>query len=144
MQAFTPQSATLNAIEEEPRASSYDYRKLFLSGRWKKPGRTEFSFRATIYIQRDGSASGSIYWRAVRIYGAATTYFGTEQVGGFLRGLDVELNGHRTDPGLACDHYRIRLSGPGEAGTFAGSSRTHQANWLGCLEGTFVFRNRRH
>jgi hypothetical protein len=126
---------------ESSCTSVYDHRVLFLSGTWESPG-NEFRFRATIMVGKDGSADGSIYWQAVRVHGRAAHYFATEWVHGFIRGRDVELDGHEVEPGLWPDSYRITLSGDGEAGTFGGITRTALNNWGGTISGRYVFRNR--
>jgi hypothetical protein len=71
---------------ESTRTSEYDYRVLFLSGTWQTPIGSEFRLRATLYVQKDGSIDGCMYWRAVRIRGVPQCYFGTEAVRGFVRG----------------------------------------------------------
>jgi hypothetical protein len=114
---------------------------LFLSGTWERPG-NEFRLRATIFIGKDGSADGSIYWQAVRVHGQAARYFATEWVHGWIRGRDVELEGYEVEPGLSPDSYRITLSGDGEAGTFGGITRTRLNNWGGTINGQYLFRNR--
>ena len=127
-------------VVRSSQTSEYDYRVLFLSGRWEKPG-SEFGFRATIHIEKDGSADGAIYWRAYKVAGQPASYFATEAVHGAVRGGEVELEGHDVEPGLAKDAYKITLSGGGEAGTFSGITRAN--NWGGRVEGTFQFRNRK-
>src|SRR5437868_14726997 len=102
-------TAVETKVVQSNQTSEYDYRVLFLSGRWEKPG-SEFGFRATIHIQKDGSADGAIYWRAYKVAGQPCSYFATEAVHGGIRGIEVELLGHDVDPGLAKDEYRITLS----------------------------------
>lgn len=127
-------------IVESSQTAEYDVRVLFLSGLWEKPG-SKFGFRATIHVGKSGSADGAIYWRAYLVGGRPANYFATEAVHGAVRGLDVELEGHDVEPGLAIDAYKITLSGGGEAGTFAGITRA--SNWSGRMEGQYQFRNRR-
>lgn len=126
---------------ESTRTSEYDYRILFLSGSWQKPG-SEFRFRATIYVRKDGTADGPIYWRAVRAHGQPASYFATEWVRGFVRGRAIELDGYEVEPGLSPDSYRITLTGD-EAGVFDGISETYFHNWCGKLEGRYLFQNRK-
>ncbi|MEI6233910.1 MAG: hypothetical protein WCT04_12710 [Planctomycetota bacterium] len=125
---------------ETPATSEYDVRVLFLSGNWEKPG-SKFGFRATIYIEKDGTADGAIYWRAYQIGGQPASYFATEAVFGCVRGPEVELEGHDVEPGLAQDAYKITLNGGDDAGTFAGITRAD--NWKGRVDGTYQFRNRK-
>jgi hypothetical protein len=132
----------LPELSEAECASDYDHRVLFLSGTWEMP-RNEFRLRATIIVRKDGSADGAIYWQAVRVHGRAAHYFATEWVHGFVRGRDVELEGHEVEPGLSADSYRITLSGDGEAGTFGGITRTWLNNWGGRINGQYEFRNRK-
>ena len=126
---------------ESDCTSAYDHRVLFLSGTWESPG-NEFRFRATIIVGKDGSADGSIYWRATRVHGQAAHFFATEWVHGFIRGRDVELDGYEVEPGLSRDSYKITLSGDGEAGTFGGITRTWLNTWEGRINGQYQFRNR--
>lgn len=127
---------------ESTRTSEYAYRVLFLTGTWRKPG-SDFRFRATIYVQKDGAAEGSIYWRAIRTHGMPACYFATECVRGFVSGRNVELDGQAVEPGLSPDSYRITLSGTDKEGPFSGISRTYFNNWCGRMEGAYVFRNRK-
>jgi len=127
-------------LVETEQTSEYDVRVLFLSGQWEKPG-SKFGFRATIHIEKDGTADGAIYWRAYQVAGQSAAYFATEAVHGAVRGVEVELEGHDVEPGLAIDAYKITLSGGGEAGTFAGITRAN--NWGGRMEGQYQFRNRK-
>ena len=127
-------------IVESTQTSEYDFRVLFLSGRWEKPG-SEFGFRATIYIEKNGAADGAIYWRAYKVAGQSAGYFATEWVHGAVQGLDVEFEGHEAEPGLATDAYKLTLSGGGEAGSFSGITRAE--NWRGRMDGTYQFRNRK-
>lgn len=122
-----------------PNTAEYDQRVLFLSGFWRKPG-SEFGLRATIYIDKDGTCDGAIYFRAYKSGGKPVSYFATEAVHGCVRGLELELEGHFVEEGLAPDSYKIVLS-DGEEGQFGGTSRAH-GDWSGKLDGTFVFRNR--
>ena len=121
--------------------SLYDHRVLFLSGTWERPG-NEFRFSATILIGKDGTADGSIHWQAVRVHGHPAHYFATEWVHGYIRGRDVELEGHKVERGLWPDSYRIDLSGDGEAGTYGGITRTALNDWGGRINGRYQFRNR--
>lgn len=134
-------STDLKVIKSESsQTAEYDLRVLFLSGMWEKPG-SKFSFRATIYIEKDGSADGAIYWRAYQVGGQPAGYFATEAVHGAVRGLQVELEGHFVEAGLAEDAYKITLSGGAEVGTFAGITRAN--NWGGRMEGQYQFKNRK-
>jgi hypothetical protein len=99
-------SVPLPVTSESVSTAAYDHRVLFLSGTWVRPG-NEFGLRATIIVRRDGSADGSIYWRAMRVHGRAAHYFATEWVHGFIKCREVELEGHEVDPGLSRDSYRI-------------------------------------
>ncbi len=119
--------AALPETAEADCTSAYDRRILFLSGSWERP-ENEFRLRATIRVGKDGSADGSIYWQAVRVHGRAAHYFATEWVHGYVRGRDVELDGYQVEAGLSPDSYRITLAGDGEAGTFAGITRTRVNN----------------
>jgi hypothetical protein len=121
-------SAPVPETSESVATSVYDHRVLFLSGTWERP-RNEFRLRATIIVGRDGSADGSIYWRAIRVHGQAAHFFATEWVHGFIKGRDVELEGYEAEPGLFRDSYRITLSGDAETGTFSGITRTCVYNW---------------
>ena len=134
---------TIPVTVHSTRTSEYDYRVLYLSGTWTRPG-SEFRFRATLYIQKDGSADGAIYWRAVTSNGKPAGFFASEFVRGFLRQNELELDGIEVEDGLYPDSYRLRLSGGGEAGPFGGSTKTCQLNWCGCMEGQYVFRNRKN
>jgi hypothetical protein len=134
-------TALAPTISESTRTSEYDYRILFLSGTWQKPG-SEFRFRATIYVQKDGAAEGPIYWQAIRAYGGPASYFATERVRGFVRGHEVKLDGYKVEPGLSPDSYRITLEG-NDAGVFGGISRTYYLNWSGRMEGKYLFQNRK-
>lgn len=125
---------------ETEKTAEYDVRVLFLSGNWEKPG-SKFGFRATIYIEKDGTADGAIYWRAYQVSGQSASYFATEAVHGCARGMEVDLEGHHVEPGLAEDAYKITLAGGDEAGTFSGVTRAN--NWAGRMEGQYQFRNRR-
>ncbi len=125
---------------ETEKTAEYDVRVLFLSGQWEKPG-SKFGFRATIYIEKDGTADGAIYWRAYQVSGNSANYFATEAVHGCVRGLEVEMEGHHVEAGLAEDAYKITLSGGGDEGTFAGITRAN--NWGGRMEGQYQFRNRK-
>ena len=122
--------------------SEYDHRVLYLSGTWERPG-SAFRFRATIIVGKDGSLDGSFYWQAVRVHGYPAHYFATEWLHGFIKGRDVELEGYKVEPGLACDSYKITLSGDGEAGTFGGITRTPLNNWEGRISGHYLFQNRK-
>lgn len=119
--------AALPETAEADCTYAYDRRILFLSGSWERP-ENEFRLRATIRVGKDGSADGSIYWQAVRVHGRAAHYFATEWVHGYVRGRDVELDGYQVEAGLSPDSYRITLAGDGEAGTFAGITRTRVNN----------------
>ena len=121
--------------------SAYDYRMLFLTGRWEKPG-SMFTFRATIYVDKDGSADGAIYWRAYKVAGNPTEYFATEWVHGAVKGLEIVLEGHEAEPGLAVDAYKFTMSSGSDAGTFAGITRAQ--NWNGRADGSYQFRNRKN
>jgi hypothetical protein len=127
-------------IVQSEQTSAYDYRMLFLIGRWEKPD-SMFTFRATIYVDKDGSADGAIYWRAYKVMNQPASYFATEWVHGAVRGLEVLLEGHEAEPGLALDVYKIMLSGDADAGTFAGITRAQ--NWNARVEGNYQFRNRK-
>ena len=134
-------SVPVPETSESVSTSVYDHRVLFLSGTWERPG-NEFRLRATIIVGRDGSADGSIYWRAIRVHGQAAHFFATEWVHGFIKGRDVELEGYEVEPGLSRDSYRISLSGDSETGTFSGITRTPVNNWGGRINGRYLFRNR--
>jgi hypothetical protein len=134
-------SVPVPETSESVSTSVYDHRVLFLSGTWERPG-NEFRLRATIIVGRDGSADGSIYWRAIRVHGQATHFFATEWVYGSIKGRDVELQGYEVEPGLFRDSYRITLSGDGEAGSLSGITLTCVYNWSGRINGQYVFRNR--
>lgn len=123
--------------------SEYDYRVLYLSGTWSRPG-SEFRLRATLLIQKDGSLDGAIYWRAVKSNGRPADFFATEHVQGSLRQNELEFDGVDAEPGLITDSYRLKLSGSGEAGPFGGITKTCMLNWCGCMEGQYVFRNRKN
>lgn len=127
-------------IVSSQQTSSYDYRILFMTGCWEKPG-SMFTFRATIYVDKNGSADGAIYWRAYKISDKPASYFATEWVHGAVKGVEVLLDGHEAEPGLAVDTYKITLSGDCDAGTFAGITRAQ--NWNGRVDGNYQFRNRK-
>jgi hypothetical protein len=126
---------------ESVATSVYDHRVLFLSGTWERPG-DEFRLRATIIVGRNGSADGSIYWRAIRVHGQEVHFFATEWVYGFIKGRDVGLRGYAAEPGLFRDSYGITLSGDSETGTFSGITLTGAYDWSGRIEGRYLFRNR--
>ncbi len=134
-------TAPAPTASESTLTSEYDYRVLFLSGSWQMPG-SEFRLRATINVQKDGTAEGPIYWQAIRVHGGPASYFAIERVQGVVRGQDVELEGYEVEPGLAPDSYKITLTGD-DAGVFGGISRTYHLNWCGRMEGKYLFQNRK-
>lgn len=129
-------------IVDVPQSSEFDYRVLYLSGNWHSSIGSQFRLQGLVYVQKDGSASGSLDWRSVRIAGSSRQIVGAETVCGAVCGLEVDLRGQFAEPGLATDHYRITLSGPDERGTFGGISRAY-GDWCGRLQGQFYFRNRK-
>lgn len=128
-------------LEEAECDSTYDHRVLFLSGGWEQAG-SEFRFRATIRVEKDGEADGAMYWQAIRIRNQPADYFATEWVRGSVQGRSVALDGYRVEPGLAATLYKIRLSGDGDAGTFGGMTCTPPYGWAGRIWGQYSFRNR--
>src|SRR5437868_2761633 len=134
-------TAVAPETREATESSEYDYRILYLSGVWRKPG-SEFRLRATIRVDRDGAAAGPIYWQAFVAHGRPASYFATEWVRGCVKGRDIELEGYEVEPGLSPDSYRITLTGE-DAGLFHGISRTYYHNWCGRMEGQYQFQNRK-
>jgi hypothetical protein len=134
-------ATTLPEVEEAERTADYDHRILFLTGTWEALD-SAFRFRATIFVSKDGSAEGRMYWQAILVHGNRANYFATECVRGTVRGRVVELEGYEVEPGIACDGYKITLDGDGEAGPFGGITRTWRNDWSGRIGGQYVFRNR--
>lgn len=131
----------LPEVEEAEAPVAYERRVLFLTGTWERPGNL-FRFRATIFVAKDGTAEGSIYWQAFLVHEKPASYFATEWVRGSVRGREVALEGYEVEPGLSADTYKITLDGDGEAGPFGGITRTWLNNWTGRIGGNYVFRNR--
>jgi hypothetical protein len=134
-------AATLPEVVEAERTAEYDHRVLFLTGTWDMP-HSAFRFRATIFVARDGSAEGRMYWQAVLVHGMRASYFATECVRGTVQGRAVELQGYEVEPGIACDGYKITLEGDGESGPFGGITRTWRNDWCGRIGGQYLFKNR--
>ncbi len=121
--------------------TEYDYRVLFLSGRWHRPD-SDFTLEATIHIQQDGAAEGVIEWRAAVVDGRPARWPGNEQVMGAVRGAHVEINGDEAARRLACDAYDVFPAGDDQHGTFGCLSRAY-GGWDGRMEGHCRFENRR-
>jgi len=134
------EARTALAVESTASTSSHDPRVLFLAGCWRQPGHA-FRLRATIRVRADGSADGSVYWRADEVAGRRVDWFGTERVSGSVVGHAVDLSGYEADPGLACDEYRLHLVGDDASGVFGGCRRAF-GTWAGRAEGTYAFRRR--
>ena len=134
-------TAAAPTVVESTSTSEYDYRVLFLNGKWEMP-ENEFQFRATITVEKDGSAHGTIFWTAVKVWGVPTTFRARECVAGFVCGVEVELRGQAVEKGLCKDHYKITLSGSDGVGAFGGISRGHGA-WNGVTSGKYYFNNRK-
>lgn len=128
----------LPAVEEAAAPAAYARRVLFLTGWWERPGNR---FRATVFVARDGTADGAIYWHALLVHGSPANYFATEWVRGSVRGREVLLDGYKVEAGLSADTYRITLDGD-DAGPFGGITRTWLNNWSGRIGGHYVFRTR--
>jgi hypothetical protein len=133
--------AVLPEVEEADAPVTYERRVLFLTGTWERVGNL-FRFRATIFVAKDGTADGSIYWHALRVHEKPANYFATEWVRGSVRGREVALEGYQVEEGLSADTYKIALDGDGESGPFGGITRTWLNNWSGRIGGHYVFRNR--
>lgn len=133
--------AVLPEAEEADAPVTYGRRVLFLTGTWERP-ENFFRFRATIFVAKDGTAEGSIFWHAFRVHGRPANYFATEWVRGSVRGREVALEGYEVEPGLSADTYKISLEGGSDSGPFGGITRTWLNNWSGRIGGSYVFRNR--
>ena len=118
-----------------PGPASAGGRVLSLSGTWHSPS-DRFTLEAMLAVGPDGTASGPIWWKANRV----PPLEGIEDVRGAVVSRSVELDGVNADRGLACDRYRITLSGDDDRGTFAGISWAF-GSWNGRLEGTYRFRD---
>lgn len=109
-------------------------RVLWLSGTWTMPG-DSFS-REAILAVTDNRATGPIHWTANRIPSVS----GVEIVRGSITAVSLELDGVSAERGLACDQYRLALSGDNRRGTFTGTSRAF-GSWSGRLRGVYRFRD---
>jgi hypothetical protein len=107
-------------------------RVLWLSGTWTAPG-DSFSLEAILAVAAT-RVDGPIHWTSNR----RPPLSGVEIVRGTFRTMSLELRGISAGRGLACDQYRIALSGDGRRGTFTGTSWTF-GRWNGRLNGAYLF-----
>lgn len=107
---------------------------LWLSGTWSMPG-DSFALEAILAMAAT-RVDGPIHWTANRIPAVS----GVEIVRGSLTAMSLELDGISAERGLACDQYRIVLTGDDRGGSFTGTSRAF-GGWNGRLQGVYEFRD---
>lgn len=123
----------LRNVTRRPTPVSSGRRTLALSGTWAAHG-DSFRLEVTIAVAPDAAASGVIWWSGIR----RPALRGHEEVGGHVRAPSVVIRGVKADSGLACDRYRISLSGDDRRGTFTGVSWAFGSS-QGQLSGTYLF-----
>jgi len=96
-----------------------------------------FALDATLAVSGDGATSGSIWWRSID---RSSPVVGFEQVRGQVGPALVEREGVKAGPGLACDRYRITLTGDERRGSFRGSSWAF-GDWQGRMQGSYEYWN---
>ena len=96
------QAAVATEPLESPCEATYASRVLFLSGHWRKPG-SAFSFRATVYIEKNGAAHGAISLRE----GDAVVAMEVLKPGGTILTVTEHGYGKRTE----LEEYRVQSRG---------------------------------
>ncbi len=124
----------LTKASVSPADASRFGRVLWLSGAWMLPG-DSFSLEAILAVTTT-RVDGPIQWTRTGLPPIA----GVEIVRGRIAAMSLELAGVSAAHGLACDQYRIALSGDSQRGTFTGTSRAF-GSWKGRLCGVYQFRD---